>query len=448
MVQKNLVDYLFSQIKKGKSVYEVKDFLINSGYDKAEVESSVEYVINLWKNPQIAEQQRIQQLSYYIQEQIHAGYNLAMIKKFLVSRGYPFYEIENASKLITQPAVEHKIEHKLIVVALIAMIMMTGVLTFFYAKSFLIDGIPSQTDQLLDVKAEKITTLVIPGEDLVFKVDLINLGEANKFDVELKYSVIDRDLDKVVLSQSESVAIVTSTQRAVVLEIPADLKPGDYVLRADAFYGEQIATSGFIFEIKSGDEADKIVQDVLDKFKPVNESEKLEQNLTDININTSEPVELDMPVLPDTSIDDKKETESDQDVPIVTPEQVDKEDIIKGLSKAEATEIIKQVSTRDFERAVDMCKSFTYEGTQNNCLIELAGFNKDEKYCDEIDKETYKDSCYTQLVFEHQKYELCDQVNNPKVKQSCGMFKQLNNMQQAVESGDNEQAKKLAYSLM
>ena len=93
MVRQNLVAYILGQHKQGKTLQEITEFLINAGYDKQEVESSIQYIINLERSPEIAEQQRIQQLSDYIRTQVGKGYDQHVIVNFLISKGckiYPF----------------------------------------------------------------------------------------------------------------------------------------------------------------------------------------------------------------------------------------------------------------------------------------------------------------------------------------------------------------------
>ncbi|MBI5880495.1 hypothetical protein HZB90_00015, partial [archaeon] len=172
MVQQNIVSFIISQLKQGKTIEETNKFLIEAGYDKAEVESSVQYTINTQANPRLAEEQRIQQLSSYIQQQTKAGYDLQTISNFLISRGYPYYEVNSALQQVTMPRKEARLEHKLVIFALVAMLIMTGAVTIMYFKAYTLVGI-GVPEKLLDVETEKLTTIVQQGGELMFKVKLI-----------------------------------------------------------------------------------------------------------------------------------------------------------------------------------------------------------------------------------------------------------------------------------
>ena len=213
MVQQNLVSYILAQVRQGKTLQEINDFLVRAGYDKQEVESSVQYVLNLQTSPKLAEEQRIQQLAQYIQKQIGAGYDQQTISNFLLSRGYPYYEVNSALQQATMPKKEMKIEHKLLIFALVAMFIMTGAVTFLYIKAYIFIGAPPE--KLLDVETEQLTALIQQGGELTFEVKLINLGYEKRFDVLLKYQVIERETQAVVLEKEETVALSTTRPHAI-----------------------------------------------------------------------------------------------------------------------------------------------------------------------------------------------------------------------------------------
>ncbi|MBW2964092.1 hypothetical protein KY363_01410, partial [Candidatus Woesearchaeota archaeon] len=186
MVQQNLVSYILTQLRRGARLEDINRFLLEAGYDKAEVESSVQYVINIQTNPKLAEEQRIQQLAAYVQTQLKAGYNQQAISNFLISRGYPYYEVNSALQQATIPKTEVRAEHKLLVFALIAMFIMTSAVTIMYFKAYTLIGI-GVPEKLLDVEASQLTTIVQQGGDLTFQVKLINFGYEKRFDVVLHY---------------------------------------------------------------------------------------------------------------------------------------------------------------------------------------------------------------------------------------------------------------------
>ncbi|MFH1669954.1 MAG: hypothetical protein ABIA62_08565, partial [Candidatus Woesearchaeota archaeon] len=274
MVQQNLVSYILGQLRQGRRLEDVNRFLVQSGYDKVEVEAAVQYVINTQTNPEVAEQQRIQQLVGYIQKQLQSGYDKQAVANFLVSRGYPYFEVNSALQQATAPTQELKLHHKAIIFAFIAMFVMTAGVTFMYLKAYTRAGIEIP-DQLLDVEVEKLTTLVQQGGDLTFRVKLINFGFDKRFDVVMNYKIINRGTQGTVLEKSETMALSTTMENIVTFAIPETMSPGDYVVRVDAVYQDFVATSGFIFNLISKDIAEE-------KLKEIQDMMPKEENVSDI----------------------------------------------------------------------------------------------------------------------------------------------------------------------
>ncbi|MBW2972361.1 hypothetical protein KY359_04970 [Candidatus Woesearchaeota archaeon] len=414
MVQQNVVSYIISQLRQGRRLEEINRFLIEAGYDKAEVESSVQYVINIQTNPRLAEEQRIQQLSNYIQKQIESGYAPQAIANFLISRGYPYYEVNSALQQATLPKKEVKIEHKFVVFALIAMFIMTAAVTVMYFKAYTLIGI-GVPEQLLDVEADKLTTIVQQGGDLTFQVKLKNFGYEKRFDVVLDYKVIDRDTQGTVLQKSETVALSTTLENIVKFNIPEDMKPGKYVLRVDATYKDFTATSGFIFDILPKEMAQELIDEIR-KQVPV-----IPENITEIP-------EL-APEAP----------EAPEAVPTPIPAPPTAEELwYKGMTRQQAFETVKSISVRDPQRAIEMCNGFEITANRQACIIMLAGFKKAPAICESIEDKQHKDNCYVQMAKELGSPEICAQIQDPNVKQSCEMLLITRQIPRLAQQHDQE----------
>ncbi|MBU2560926.1 MAG: hypothetical protein KKD17_01420 [Nanoarchaeota archaeon] len=417
MVQQNLVAFILAQLRQGRRLEEINDFLIRAGYEKSEIESSVQYVINLQTNPQLAEEQRIQQLADYIQKQLQAGYGQQAIANFLISRGYPYYEVNSALQQATIPKKEIRIEHKLVVFALIAMFIMTAAVTIMYFKAYMLIGI-GVPEKLLDVEAERLTTIVQQGGELTFQVKLINFGYEKRFDVVLNYKVIDRETQGTVLEKSETVALSTTLENIVKFNIPEDMKPGKYVLRVDATYKEFTATSGFVF-------------DLLPKELAAERIEEIRKQVPVIPENISEIPELapERPEVPEA-------------VPTPIPALPVEKKFYEGLTRQQAFEMVKAVSVREPQRAVEMCKTLRVPQHQKDCIMNIATFKKDGIYCSFIE-DSGKDACLLQLFMETKQPNLCDQIQDSAIMSSCrmmsaagqgGTFAQNNRPQDAADT--------------
>lgn len=424
MVQQNLVSYIMTQLRRGVKLEDINRFLLEAGYDKAEVESSIQYVINVQTNPKLAEEQRIQQLTSYIQTQITAGYNQQAISNFLISKGYPYYEVNSALQQATLPKKETHFEHKLVVFALIAMFVMTTAVTLMYFKAYTLIGI-GVPEKLLDVEASQLTTIVQQGGDLTFQVKLINFGYEKRFDVVLKYQVMDRTTQTTVLEKSETVALSTTVENIVKFDMPADFKTGKYVLRVDATYNDFTATSGFIFDVLPAQVAKETIEKILanvTKKENVSEIPELAQNVT----------------TPGETVPTAKPT------PIAKVEEVK---FYENLTRNQAFERVKAVSVMDQQKAIDMCKSFIYTGNTEQCLIMLSQFKKQGAICEEIENTLAKDRCYVELARSTGISEFCNKISKPQVKSSCKMFSTAKSIQTAGKEGKQEELFSLMLTL-
>ncbi|HII71717.1 TPA: hypothetical protein HA265_03100, partial [Candidatus Woesearchaeota archaeon] len=385
-------------------------FLLDAGYDKAEVESSVQYVINTERNPELAEQQRIQQLANYIQTQVGRGYDRHVIVNFLIQRGYPYYEVNSAINIIKAPPAEAKIEHKLGLLALVTVILVTVGIGIFYFSAFMEPAVPAK---LLDVTTNKLTTIVKPGDELNFQVNIVNLGEIRRYDVVLNYEILEKSTNDVVAQIGETVAISTSTQRVVSVPIPKNAKPGKYLLKAVASYEEFNATSGFLFELLPEAEAVAIEKEVEalipEEVKEVVPAPELPAPEVPVVAPPVPPtVPAPTPTLPEVTV---PKTE---------------EDIFRSKTRAEAIEYVKAISIRDPAKAISLCKSFQYDSQQGQCIIELARFKKDPAYCMNINTTVSRDSCIMQLAVETGDTSACDKISDANIRLGCDILKNSN----------------------
>ncbi|MBW2965072.1 hypothetical protein KY363_06450, partial [Candidatus Woesearchaeota archaeon] len=250
----------------------------------------------------------------------------------------------------------------------------------------------------------------------------INFGYEKRFDVVLHYQVLDRETQTTVLEKSETVALSTTVENIVKFDIPKDFKTGKYVLRVDATYNDFTATSGFIFDVLPEQVAKETIEKILanvTKKENISEIPELAPNVTAgvSNVTAAKPTPI-----------------------TAAPE----EKFYEGLTRKQAFERVKAVSVREPQKAIDMCKSFEYEGNVEQCLIELAKFRKHEMFCEEIAKNVSRDRCYTELAKDTGLATYCDKILNQNVKSACKMFSLAENIQKAGNAGNQEEL----FSLM
>lgn len=87
------------------------------------------------------------------------------------------------------------------------------------------------------------------GGDLLFQVTLFNLGEIGKTNVIVDYSIKNFD-GGFIFNDSELVAVETQASFSKTINLPRDIKYGDYLLIATARYNLSIGSANSLFHVK------------------------------------------------------------------------------------------------------------------------------------------------------------------------------------------------------
>ena len=101
--------------------------------------------------------------------------------------------------------------------------------------------------------------------------------------------------------------------------------------------------------------------------------------------------------------------------------------------------MVKAVSVREPERAVEMCREFKFLGNIEGCIINLAEFKQDARFCDEIKRTKGKDSCYIQVIFKTGQFQFCNRIMDENTKQSCSMLSKADEMTKLAEQGQTDE---------
>jgi len=103
---------------------------------------------------------------------------------------------------------------------------------------------------LFDVRVEipRKFLYVIPGEELFAEIELYNLGETGRIDVNLEYFIKD-DEESIIVSEQETLAVETRTNFIKKFEIPEDIKFGKYIFYVKVTYDEEVASASAWFSV-------------------------------------------------------------------------------------------------------------------------------------------------------------------------------------------------------
>ncbi len=106
-------------------------------------------------------------------------------------------------------------------------------------------------DVSLNIPAEYKT--IIPGDDVLFQVTLLNLGDIGNVDVELEYSIKDFE-GNVIKTLSDTVALEKQISFSKSISLPENTPFGDYVVAVRAKFGLTVGTASDVFSVISRDE--------------------------------------------------------------------------------------------------------------------------------------------------------------------------------------------------
>lgn len=347
----------------------------------------------------------------YIQEQLSKGYDTTTLKSHLIRHGYQPDAVDAAIRQINSPEVKHVIHFSPTTLISIAGIFVGLIVVVFVFLNFSL----SEPKQLLDLNIDTIESTVKAGESITIIIDISNIGSATRFDVNVKYELINLKTNDIFTLKEETIGIETRSSKQTNVLIPSDAEPGNYLLRAIALYGDQRAVATLSVKVEGTSE--EAVE------KPVVE----------------EPTEEEVP----------EETEEFE------PEETEQEETgTSALNTFETLEKVEEIAEQDRTGAEDLCKELKLQTSRDLCFNKLAEVLQDKTYCEDIDaertkdiclsnvakltdnsliceeisKESRKDSCYMNFVIDKKDYTVCDKVTNSYLKQSCKSLEQLSKL--------------------
>jgi len=101
---------------------------------------------------------------------------------------------------------------------------------------------------LFDVSVKLAKTQLIPGENAVAEINVINMGDVDEIDILLYYAIKDFD-GNVVAFREESLAIERELKVTRQLNIPLDTEVGSYAFYTRASFGAISAASSEGFKV-------------------------------------------------------------------------------------------------------------------------------------------------------------------------------------------------------
>jgi len=107
------------------------------------------------------------------------------------------------------------------------------------------------SEPLFDIKLEipRQFKRVLPGENVVAEIELYNLGDLERVDVNMDYIIKEEGTGKVILFEQDSLAVETQISFIKSFEIPEDTKYGNYIFYTRVNYNEKVASASDRFKV-------------------------------------------------------------------------------------------------------------------------------------------------------------------------------------------------------
>ncbi|MBN1544882.1 hypothetical protein JW898_05480, partial [Candidatus Woesearchaeota archaeon] len=102
----------------------------------------------------------------------------------------------------------------------------------------------------LMLKLDVLKKIIVQGEPVKYKLDLINLFTDRKYKVDLKFFVASINGTRMTEVTNKSITLETFTSLVGQIPIPADFPPADYVIRAQADYLGLTSTADALFTVR------------------------------------------------------------------------------------------------------------------------------------------------------------------------------------------------------
>ena len=363
MIDQKLLKYIKEQLSKGYSIEQVKEYLIKYGYAINVVEDTIGYMHDLQKDVSNAYSGEIK---FKVSKALDHGYSKEQIIQELLGQGFSYDVIKVALNECSIKEVHHHIHWTPIAVTVVLCVaIFFSVMVFF--------GGPEEV-ALLDVKLGMLSQDVVAGGNLIFNVDLSNLGTKQRYDVTLKYEVVSLDDGRLLISESETKAVATTLGFVQQLDVPHFASDGNYRLDVLVSYSDQVgrANASVVFSIGSVGPSLKI------------ECTKNMHCASGFECENHKCVEI--PVVEEKIVEESETVEVEKFEPVS----------IKIKSVQEEVDEFVALVEEDISKAKDIC-SDSSGLVKDVCFFKVAEIAEDVTLCDSIIDDERRDKCYFKL---------------------------------------------------
>ncbi len=353
----------------------------------------------------------------YIREQLRKGYSISNIKSALIRSGYSPYDINQA---FSDAYRHNEIKHIIHLSPTTMIALLGGFLALIVISTIIFLNINSSPDYLLDLNIREVKSQAYPGTEISFIIKALNLGSSKRYDINLQYDIISKKTYETIKTETEAIAVGTTTSFEKSIRIPQDADIGDYLLRVTAIYqdGNKAPPASMPIKVIGSGTALPEVPLTENRSETADEKEEPQKH--------EEP---DKPQEPETQ-QPAQISESSEDVldKVKSVAKTDPSGAAKYCVKAstQSTKDLCYLTVGQESREKRFCNLINDERTSYKCLEDIAKSLKDPKICSQIQRDNWRDNCYVSFITTDDKdFTVCDKIVNIHIKQSCDAMKQL-----------------------
>jgi len=341
------------------------------------------------------------QIRNYFQAQSHNGYNVLQIKNSLLNQGYPPIIVNKIAEEFSTVNLKHEVHFSKGTIIGILLVIIVASISYFSITTLF----NKSTTSLLDVSISTDKYTFNPGDFITFQVHATNMGSKDRFDVILKYTILDES-NKAVANKDETIALQTSASLDRNIMIPSSVQQGKYKLQVTASYGSNNAKSTSEFEVVPK---------------------------SSIKNNATPPI-----ILPQNTT-----ITNPNDIPAYVPPATVNTGINTGKTFGELLSSVKATSKTDPESVVSDCSNLASLDQKYICFSVIADSSESYEYCSRVDNLEYKDNCYLSFVLKGN-LDVCQYITDKDNKAFCDQLRLVQLMNQYYQ--DNDTAKVLELS--
>jgi len=353
-------------------------------------------------------------LADYVQKQVDAGYDINKVRKYLVGSGYDSREVNEAVDYIYKK----KPSGKKLPIAIIGVI---GIVLVVVLGFVLFSGKEEIPGKLLDLETSGLSNVADAGDNLEFNVELTNMGNKKRYDVELTHELIDLR-GQTIATKQETVAIETQTSKKSQIGIPEDAT-GSYTIKTTASYDGESARSYFTVNVKGEEEPEVTpVVPVPDLECPTSCDDGDICTQDSCGSNTGYQC-FSKVITPCCGNNICEPTEGTSNCPNDCKEGFI--DIYAGIETVRSVvEEAKEIAASNPDQASDFCAGQERDNFRSNCYKAVAETARQSVYCEPIDSDVTRDSCYTTAALTWDDFTVCDKVTDRYLKIACEGYAQ------------------------